>query len=169
MRNLKRALSLALASVMVMGLMVVGTGASYADVSSEQNQEAIEVLQEVGIMTGDENGNFNPNAKVTRNEMAVVMSNLLDYRVANYKGTSPFTDVPSWAEPYVAACYTNGIIAGYDAKTFGGSDCNTFAEHGIRGIVLSCGMYQPHSTREYTTVEDLEKGAALVEELILGE
>ena len=83
MRNLKRALSLALASVMVMGLMVVGTGASYADVSSEQNQEAIEVLQEVGIMTGDENGNFNPNAKVTRNEMAVVMSNLLDYRVAN--------------------------------------------------------------------------------------
>ena len=62
MRNLKRALSLALASVMVMGLMVVGTGASYADVSSEQNQEAIEVLQEVGIMTGDENGNFNPNA-----------------------------------------------------------------------------------------------------------
>ena len=47
MRNLKRALSLALASVMVMGLMVVGTGASYVDVSSEQNQEAIEVLQEV--------------------------------------------------------------------------------------------------------------------------
>ena len=40
MRNLKRALSLALASVMVMGLMVAGTGASYADVSSEENQEA---------------------------------------------------------------------------------------------------------------------------------
>ena len=75
MRNLKRALSLALASVMVMGLMVVGTGASYADVSSEQNQEAIEVLQAVGVMTGDENGNFNPDANVTRNEMAVVMSN----------------------------------------------------------------------------------------------
>ena len=54
-------------------------------------------------------------------------------------------------------------------ETLGGSDFNTFAEHGIRGIVLSCGMYQPHSTREYTTVEDLEKGAALVEELILGE
>ena len=103
MRNLKRALSLALASVMVMGLMVVGTGASYADVSSEENQEAIEVLQTVGVMTGDENGNFNPDALVTRNEMAVVMSNLMDYRVASYAGTSPFTDVPSWAEPYVAA------------------------------------------------------------------
>ena len=31
MRNLKRALSLALASIMVMGLMVVGTGAAYDD------------------------------------------------------------------------------------------------------------------------------------------
>ena len=147
MRNLKRALSLALASVMVMGLMVVGTGASYADVSSEQNQEAIEVLQEVGIMTGDENGNFNPNAKVTRNEMAVVMSNLLDYRVANYKGTSPFTDVPSWAEPYVAACYTNGIIAGYDAKTFGGSDSVTTSQAALM-LMKALGYFQYQSDFE---------------------
>ena len=41
MRNLKRALSLALASVMVLGMTVVGTGASYTDVTSKQNQEAI--------------------------------------------------------------------------------------------------------------------------------
>ena len=83
MRNLKRALSLALASVMVMGLMVVGSGASYVDVSSENNVEAIEVLQKVGVMTGDENGKFNPDANVTRNEMAVIMSNMLDYKVSN--------------------------------------------------------------------------------------
>ena len=55
MRNLKRALSLALASVMVLGMTVVGTGASYTDVTSKQNQEAIEVLQAVGIMVGDDN------------------------------------------------------------------------------------------------------------------
>ena len=67
MRNLKRALSLALASVMVMGLMVVGTGASYADVTSDNNQEAIEVLQAVGAMVGDTDGNFNPDQNVTRN------------------------------------------------------------------------------------------------------
>ena len=123
MRNLKRALSLGLTATMISGLMVMGSSAaSYADVTSEQNQEAIEVLKTVGIMTGDENGKFNPEAKVTRNEMAVVMCTLLDYTVASYKGTSPFTDVPEWAEPYVAACYTNGITRGYDAKTYGGSD-----------------------------------------------
>ena len=141
MRNLKRALSLALASVMVMGLMVVGTGASYVDVSSEQNQEAIEVLQAVGVMTGDENGNFNPDANVTRNEMAVVMSNLLDYTVSSYKGTAPFSDVPSWAEPYVAACYTNGIIAGYDAKTFGGSDSVTTGQAALM-LLKALGYFQ---------------------------
>ena len=141
MRNLKRALSLALASVMVMGLMVVGTGASYVDVSSEQNQEAIEVLQAVGVMTGDENGNFNPDANVTRNEMAVVMSNLLDYTVSSYKGTAPFSDVPSWAEPYVAACYTNGIIAGYDAKTFGGNDSVTTGQAALM-LLKALGYFQ---------------------------
>ena len=144
MRNLKRALSLALASVMVMGLMVVGTGASYVDVSSEQNQEAIEVLQAVGVMTGDENGNFNPDANVTRNEMAVVMSNLLDYTVSSYKGIAPFSDVPSWAEPYVAACYTNGIIAGYDAKTFGGSDSVTAAQAALM-MLKALGYFQYQS------------------------
>ena len=126
MRNLKRALSLGLTATMISGLMVMGSSAaSYADVTSKQNEEAIEVLKTVGIMVGDENGKFNPDAKVTRNEMAVVMCNLLDYTVASYKGTSPFTDVPEWAEPYVAACYTNGITSGYDKVTYGGNDTVT--------------------------------------------
>ena len=128
MRNLKRALSPALASVMVLGLMVVGFGASYADVTSEENQEAIEVLQAVGVMVGDDNGNFNPDEEVTRNEMAVIMCNLLNYTASSYANTAPFTDVADWAEPYVAACWTNGITAGYDATTYGGSDTVTTAQ-----------------------------------------
>ena len=75
MRNLKRALSLALATVMTLGLMVVGTGAvGYTDVTSEDNQEAIEVLQAVGIMTGVTDDEFDPDGVVTRNQMAVIMS-----------------------------------------------------------------------------------------------
>ena len=142
MRNLKRALSLGLTAAMISGLMVMGSSAaSYADVTSEQNQEAIEVLRTVGVMVGDDNGNFNPDQKVTRNEMAVIMSNLMDYRVATYSGTSPFTDVPSWAEPYVAACYTNGIIAGYDAKTFGGNDSVTTGQAALM-LMKALGYFQ---------------------------
>ena len=144
MRNLKRALSLALASVMVLGMTVVGTGASYTDVTSKQNQEAIEVLQAVGIMVGDDNGNFNPDQKLTRNEMAVVMSNLMDYRAATYAGTSPFTDVPSWAEPYVAACWTNGITSGYTKTTYGGSDTVTTSQAALM-LMKALGYFQYQS------------------------
>lgn len=144
MRNLKRALSLAMASVMLLGMMVVGTGAGYKDVSSEDNQEAIEVLQKVGIMVGDEKGNFNPDQNVTRNEMAVIMSNLMDYRVATYSGTSPFTDVPSWAEPYVAACYTNGITSGISATQYGGDQTVTTAQAALM-LMKALGYFQYQS------------------------
>ena len=142
MRNLKRALSLGLTAAMISGLMVMGSSAaSYADVTSEDNVEAIEVLQTVGIMVGDENGDFNPDQNVTRNEMAVIMSNLMEYNVATYKDTSPFTDVPSWAEPYVAACWTNGITAGTSATTYGGSDTVTTAQAALM-LMKALGYFQ---------------------------
>ena len=137
MRNLKRALSLALASVMLLGMMVVGTSASYADVSSKNNLEAIEVLKAVGVMTGDDKGNFNPDANVTRNEMAVIMCNLLGLKTG---GTHPFTDVPAWATPYVAACYNNGIIAGVSADKFGG-DSNVTAVQASLMVMKALGYF----------------------------
>lgn len=50
--------------------------------------------------------------------------------------------------------------------TFGGSDNNIFAEHGIEGLVLASAMYQMHSCQEYTTVDGLEKTAKIVVELL---
>ena len=142
MRNLKRALSLGLTAAMISGLMVMGSSAaSYADVTSENNVEAIEVLESVGIMIGDESGNFNPDQNVTRNEMAVIMANLMEYNVATYKDTSPFTDVPSWAEPYVAACYTNGITSGYSDTIYGGSDTVTTAQAALM-LMKALGYFQ---------------------------
>ena len=145
MRNLKRVLSLGMTAAMITGLMVVGTSAAgYSDVSTEDNVEAIEVLQSVGVMVGDENGDFNPDQLVTRNEMAVVMSNLMEYNVATYSGTSPFTDVPSWAEPYVAACWTNGITAGTSATTYGGDQSVTTAQAALM-LMKALGYFQYNS------------------------
>ena len=142
MRNLKRALSLAVASVMMIGMMVVGTGASYVDVSSEDNQEAIEVLQAVGVMTGDDQGNFNPDQQVTRGEMAVIMANLLDLGIANYVGAAiPFTDVPDWAHAYVAACYANGITGGTSETTYGTDEPVTAVQAGLM-MLKALGYFQ---------------------------
>ena len=143
MRNLKRALSLLLSSTMVLGMLVMGSSAaSYTDVTSKENVEAIEVLKAVGVMTGDENGNFNPNKQVTRAEMAVVMANLLDLKVEDFKGASlPFTDVPEWAVPYVAACYADGITAGISATQYGSNNSVTTAQAALM-MMKALGYFQ---------------------------
>lgn len=64
------------------------------------------------------------------------------------------------------ACERLGL-PGRTTVTLGGSDNNILALHGITGIVLSCGMQRVHSTEEYTDLEELRKGAAMVAELIV--
>ena len=138
MRNLKRALSLALSSVMLLGMMVVGTSAaSYPDVDAEDNLEAIQVLQILGVMSGDEKGNFNPDAKITRNEMAVIMTHLLNL---NEGGSTPFTDVPAWAQPYVGAIYSAGVTSGTSATTYGGS-ANVTAVEAALMVMKALGYF----------------------------
>ena len=149
MRNLKRALSLALASVMLMGMMVVGSSAaSYPDVDDQDHVEAIEVLSAVGVIVGD-NGNFRPDDSVSRNEMAVIMAKLIlgTYEADSYVGNHPFTDVPDWASKYVAACYNSGIIAGRTETTYDGTATVTAVE--AAAMMLRALGY-----------EDLSKGAA---------
>ena len=55
------------------------------------------------------------------------------------------------------------------SETFGGSDGNHYALHGIPTAVLSCGIYECHTTAEYTRVEDILDGATLVSLLIRAE
>ena len=144
MRNLKRALSLLLSSTMVLGMLVMGSSAAgYKDVDdSNKNQEAIEVLQAVGVMSGvDNKGNFNPDGSVTRNQMAVIMAHLLKLDYDYYRGTNPFTDVPDWAAPYVAACAAEGVIAGIGNNQFGGDMKVTAAQASLM-IMKALGYFE---------------------------
>ncbi len=123
MRNLKRALSLTLASIMLLGMMVVGSSAAgFPDVDDTKNVEAIEVLQAVAVMVGDKDtGNFRPDAPVSRAEMAVIMSNLLGLTTSYYASTCPFDDVSgsySWARGPVGAAYASKVVSGRTATTF---------------------------------------------------
>ena len=87
MRNLKRALSLALAFVMVMSLMIVGTSAkSYTDADKIDNQVAVEILGEIGVMIGNDDGSFAPDRDVTRAEMAVIHAGHMSDMDAGDKG-----------------------------------------------------------------------------------
>ena len=125
MRNLKRALSLAMASVMTLGMMTVGTSAKgiadFSDAAEITNVDAVAVTSAVGIFKGYEDGEFKGNNVVTRAEMAVICAKLLygaDVDPAQFTGINKFTDVPTWAEGYVNLCASLGIIVGRDETTF---------------------------------------------------
>jgi len=82
------------------------------------------------VMLGDEDtGNFRPEDNVTRNEMAVILAKLiLGSDADKYVGSCPFTDVPTWAQKYVTACYDNKIVAGRTESIYDGSAVVTAQE-----------------------------------------
>jgi tripeptide aminopeptidase len=66
------------------------------------------------------------------------------------------------------ACEKAGVSSDL-VPTLGGSDQNNFAFNGIEGIVVSCALYNAHSTQEYTKLDELEKCTELLMEIITSE
>ena len=58
------------------------------------------------------------------------------------------------------ACRAEHISPGY-IRTFGGSDGNTFAAWGRQVLVIANAMNEVHSTKEWTTAEEIGRIAAL--------
>ena len=120
MRNLKRALSLALASIMVLSVMVIGAGAaSYDDFSDKDkivNKEAVQMLVELGVINGKDDGSYDPTGIVTRAEMAKMICIVLNGGKDPNLGTTvtnSYTDtVGHWASGYIEYCTQLGIVAG---------------------------------------------------------
>ncbi len=60
----------------------------------------------------------------------------------------------------------NGIIAEHLVYG-GGSDANVFNDRGIKSLVLSTGMQQPHTTEEHIYEKDLTAGAQVVLDAVI--
>lgn len=91
--------------------------ANFTDVKSEDwYEEAVKTLASKGIITGYEDGTFNPNGSITRAEFATMAS-----RFGNLKsGNISFSDVPKsfWGYDAIANVYTRGWVNGYQDGTF---------------------------------------------------
>ena len=127
MRNLKRALSLALAAIMLVGMMVVSaSAASYNNLTDKDeivNKDAVSMLVSLGIIEGKPDGSYAPTENVDRAQMAKMLSVIMNKGVDNsalYQSVnSGLTDITShWAKGHINYCYTTGIIAGRGSGTF---------------------------------------------------
>lgn len=52
------------------------------------------------------------------------------------------------------------------AKTFGGSDNNVFAQHGIEGLVIAASMNNVHSCKEYANVREIVQASEILLHMI---
>jgi len=124
MRNLKRALSVALAAVMLLGMMVIGAGAAvsindFADLDEINNKEAVALMVDLGVIEGYEGANgpeFGPKNTLQRNAMAkiayMVATGATDWDM--YKLSTPtYKDIKGdWAEGAIEYCANLGYIQG---------------------------------------------------------
>ena len=135
MKNLKRALSLTLTSVMLLGMMVVSSGAAFHDEDKIVNKEAAAITAGLGLFAGTTEGNFDPTGTVTRAQMAAVISKMIygsDVNADSFKGAGKFSDIADfesgWAEGYINLCVNLGVVAGYGDGTFRPGNAVTTAE-----------------------------------------
>ena len=150
MRNLQRALSLALALVMVLSMMVVGTSAVSADDFSDSadivNKEAVTVLATLGVITGNDDGSYAPADTISRAEMSTIICRVLNGGkdpVLGESVTNTYTDTAShWAKNYIEYCTTLGIIAGKGDGTFDPEGDVTVAE-AAKMVLVALGYNAP--------------------------
>lgn len=90
-----------------------------ADKITKGKENAINAVYDWGIMQGNDKGEFNPTANLTRDEMSKIMYALTETKLvvpsfyAGFVGT--FADgakVPAWSKGYVGYAYINNIFVG---------------------------------------------------------
>ena len=140
MKNLKKVLALVV--VFAMMLSTVAFAGSFPDVADDADYaSAIETLAAMGFFKGDDNGNFNPDATITRAEYAVIVCRLLGIE-GSATGKCDFTDAADhWATGYIKMANQYGIVKGYGDGNFGPDDAVKY-EEAVKMLVCALG-YEP--------------------------
>lgn len=127
---MKRCLSLFLAIALAFTFVIPAAAAS------EETENAAALLYHLGLFQGtgakeDGSPEFSLDRAPTRAEAVTMLVRLLDQEDAAKAETwtTPFTDVPDWAAPYVGFAYSQGLTNGVEPNRFGASAPVTTAQY----------------------------------------
>ena len=121
---MKKFLSLVLALTMMMSLVTINAGAKEFTDDEELNyKEAVDVISEISVVDGYEDGSFKPQNTLTRGAAAKIICNLIlgpTTAAELHADTAPYKDVPvsNTFSGYIAYCAKEGIISGYADGSF---------------------------------------------------
>lgn len=142
-KNLKKVISSA-AAVAIVASSASAFAVTFPDVDeSASYANAVETVSALGVVVGDENGLFNPDANVTRAEFTTMVVRALgEEAAATAATTSSFTDAANtsvhWAAGYIAQGVADGWINGYGDGTFKPDNTVTYAE-AVKMLVSAIG------------------------------
>ena len=135
MRNLKKILALVLALVMSMSLVTIANASDFTDADDITYEEATDVMSAIGVIEGFEDGSFDPNGTLTREQAAKLVTFMLLGNNANNLGVegSTFDDVAAtrWSASAIEYCASLGLIDGAGDGNFypaGQLTANAFAK-----------------------------------------
>ena len=122
-------------------VMPTAAHAAFKDINEYSAEyKAVSELDALGIVEGDENGNFNPHDTVTRAEFTkMVIIALGDEQLAKSFTMTGFEDCGGhWAMGYIEAGVTDGFISGYSKEKFGPDDDVTYVQ-AVKMLVAATG------------------------------
>ena len=85
---------------------------AFADAGDIRNGYAVRMLVDLGLIVGDNDGNFRPAAPITRAETAKLIACLCTDTFLQTGGASFADTAESWARDYIAYCASRGIVGG---------------------------------------------------------
>ncbi len=140
MKKHTRFLSALLATVMIAGSALTATAARFNDVTdNSEHRDAIDVLTQLGVLGGYEDGTFRPDNNIERDEMAKMMFVLKTTFGEAGNAKANFHDTNgNWAEGYIAWCDAEDIVGGYEDKTFR-PDNNITYDEALKMICAALG------------------------------
>lgn len=90
---------------------------NFHDLNGHWSKDIVEFLAARQIITGDSEGNFNPNIGITRAEFSTLIVRMLNLPMD--ESASPFTDVrDQWYEAYITTAQQSLIVKGVSETAF---------------------------------------------------
>ena len=143
--------------------LAIGFSMPTAHATSSSATSAQQIVQALGIITGDESGNLNLSNYVTRAEFAKMMIAASTYKdtISSNAKSSPFKDVKytHWAASYVQAAVTAGWLTGYTDGTYK-PDNNVKLEEAVSAVLKMLGYTSSDFTGSFPEAQ-LAKYSAL--------
>lgn len=120
MSKIKKPILRSMIFCLCLSILCLQTGISHAIPNKQNNQAAAVWLQSLGLFQGTEKG-FELDRVPSRLESSVMLLRLLGKESVAKNTTTkhPFTDVPKWADRYVAYLYATGLAKGVSSTKFG--------------------------------------------------